>query len=421
MRLSLNPDFDKLWVAQAVSSFGSKITREVLAYIAVLTLIATPAEMSILSVAGAVPVLLVGLFVGVWVDRLPRRPLMIVADLARAVALSAIPLAALTHSLQVWLLYVVAALMGIFSLVFDVADRSYLPSIVQSDKLLEANSRLSITGSLSEVGGPALAGLLVQIISAPFTLALDVLSFLWSAFWLGLIRTPESPLSPEEGQDTPDIWRETREGIATLWSNINLRTLAVVAFLHNFFGWFFGTLYVYFAVRELGLSSGVVGLLISAGGVGALIGAASAERLARRFGLGRILVLSACTVVVVELLVPLASGPLVVILIFMLLAQFVGDIAWEIYAIGDTSLRQMSVAPRLMGRVTATMSFLSGGAGPFGAVAAGVLASATSARLALFVAVAGFGLAALWLALSPLRNFRLAPASSELNRADDLQ
>jgi MFS family permease len=280
---------------------------------------------------------------------------------------------------------------------------------------------LSITGSLSEVGGPALAGLLVQIISAPFTLALDVLSFLWSAFWLGLIRTPESSLSPEEGQETPDIWRETREGVATLWRNINLRTLAVVAFLHNFFDWFFGTLYVYFAVRELGLSSGVVGLLISAGGVGALIGAASAERLARRFGLGRILVLSACTVVVVELLVPLASGPLVVILIFMLLAQFVGDIAWEIYAIGDTSLRQMSVAPRLMGRVTATMSFLSGGAGPFGAVAAGVLASATSARLALFVAVAGFGLAALWLALSSLRNFRLAPASTELNRADDLQ
>ncbi|MEP6775685.1 MAG: MFS transporter, partial [Chloroflexota bacterium] len=148
MRLSLSPDFDKVWVAQAVSSFGSRITREAIAYTAVLTLAATPAQMSVLSVAGAVPVLLLGLFVGVWVDRLPRRPLMIVADLARAVALSAVPLAALTNSLHVWLLYVVAALMGIFTLVFDVADRSYLPSIVQHDQLLEANSRLSITGSL---------------------------------------------------------------------------------------------------------------------------------------------------------------------------------------------------------------------------------------------------------------------------------
>lgn len=411
MRVSLNPDFDKLWVAQAVSSFGSKITREALAYTAVLTLAATPAEMSILSVAGAVPVLLLGLFVGVWVDRLPRRPLMIVADLARAVALSAVPLAALTNNLHVWLLYVVAALMAIFSLVFDVADRSYLPSIVQRDQLLEANSRLSITGSLSEVGGPALAGLLVQIISAPFTLALDVLSFLWSALWLGLIRTPETSPAPEEGEETPDIWRETREGISTLWRNVTLRTLAVAALLQNFFGWFFGTLYVYFAVRELGLSSGVVGLLISAGGVGALIGAAFAQRLVRKFGLGRILVLSAGIGVVAELLVPLASGPLVLVVVMMLLAQFVGDIAGEIYAIGDTSLRQMSVTPRLIGRVTATMSFLSGGAGPFGAVAAGILASATSARFTLFVAVAGFALAALWLALSPLRNLRVAEAA----------
>jgi Na+/melibiose symporter-like transporter len=421
MRLRLNPDFDKLWVAQAVSSFGSKITREALAYTAVLTLAATPADMSVLSVAGAVPVLLLSLFVGVWVDRLPRRPLMIVADLARAVALSAVPLAALTNNLHVWLLYVAAALMGIFSLVFDVADRSYLPSIVQREQLLEANSRLSITGSLSEVGGPALAGIQVQIISAPFTLALDVLSFLWSALWLGLIRTPKSSPTPDEGQETPDIWRETREGVATLWRNITLRMLAVAAFLHNFFGWFFGTLYVYFAVRELGLSSGVVGLLISAGGVGALIGAASAQRLARKFGLGRVLVLSACTVVVAELLVPLASGPLVLIIVLMLLAQFVGDIAWEVYAIGDTSLRQMSVTPRLMGRVTATMSFITGGAGPFGAVAAGVLASATSARFTLFVAVAGFALAALWLALSPLRNLRVAAASIGLNKTDDLQ
>jgi Na+/melibiose symporter-like transporter len=421
MRLGLNRDFDKLWVAQAVSSFGSKITREALAYTAVLTLAATPAQMSILSVAGAVPVLLLGLFVGVWVDRLPRRPLMIVADLARAVALSAVPLAALTNTLQVWLLYVVAALMGIFTLVFDVADRSFLPSIVRHDQLLEANSRLSITGSLSEVGGPALAGLLVQIISAPFTLALDVLSFLWSAFWLGLIRTPESAPVPEEGQKTPDIWRETREGILTLWRNVTLRTLAVAALLQNFFGWFFGTLYVYFAVRELGLSSGVVGLLISAGGVGALIGAASAQRLARRFGLGRILVLAACISSSAELLVPLASGPLVLIIAMMLLAQFVGDIAGEVYAIGDTSLRQMSVAPGLMGRVTATMSFITGGAGPFGAVVAGVLASATSARFTLFFAVAGFALAALWLALSPLRNLRLVPGSAGLNETDDLQ
>ena len=154
---------------------------------------------------------------------------MVVAALARGVALTAVSLAALTYSLHVWLLYVGAALMGIFTLVFDVADRSYLPSIVQHDQLLEANSRLGITGSLSEVGGPALAGLLVQIISAPFTLALDVLSFLWSAFWLGLIRAPEPLPTPDAGQPASDIWRETREGISTLWRNVTPRTLAASA------------------------------------------------------------------------------------------------------------------------------------------------------------------------------------------------
>jgi hypothetical protein len=139
------------------------------------------------------------------------------------------------------------------------------------------------------------------------------------------------------------------------------------------------------------------------------LGAILAQRLARRFGLGGALVLAACTVVLAELLVPLSSGPLPVVIVLMLLAQFVGDIAWEVYAIGDTSLRQMSVAPRLLGRVTATMSFITGGAGPFGAVVAGLLASATSARFTLFIAVGGFGLAALWLALSPLRDLKLAP------------
>jgi hypothetical protein len=227
IRPSLNSDFKKLWTAQAVSAFGSSITREAFAYAAVLTMSATATQMSILSVAQAVPVLLLGLFVGVWVDRLRRRPLLIAADLLRAAILVTIPLAAFFNSLSLWHLYLAAGLNAILNLIFNVADRSYLPTIVPRDRLMLANSRLSLTGSLSEVGGPGFVGLLVQVISAPFTMILDVISFLWSAFWLARIRTTESRPVREVGHEAHNIWHETREGLSTLWRNPILRTLAI--------------------------------------------------------------------------------------------------------------------------------------------------------------------------------------------------
>jgi MFS family permease len=402
MPLGLSSDFNKLWIAQGVSVFGSRVTGEAFVYIAVLTMSASPAQMGILSVSRALPILLLGLFVGVWVDRFPRRPLLIAADLGRAAILLTIPIAAFFNQLHLWQLYIVAGLTGILTLLFDVADRSYLPSILPRDQLMEGNSRLSLTSSLSEVGGPAFVGFLVQIISAPIILVLDVISFLWSALWLRQIRTPEHPHTPEEGHEAHNILQETREGLSTLWRNPILRTLAVVGLLHSFFGWFFGTLYTFYALRELNLEPAVVGILISAGGIGALIGAAAARSLSRRFGLGRLLVIVAFGITLCELLVPLAVGPFALVFAAMFVAQLVGDIGWEIYIIGENSLRQMTVPSRFIGRVTATTQFLTGGAGPLGAIVAGALATATSARFTLLVAVGGFLLAALFLAFSPL-------------------
>jgi Na+/melibiose symporter-like transporter len=406
MRLGLNPDFNKLWAAQAISALGSNLTREAFAYAAVLTMAATPTDLSLLSLASAVPILLLGLFVGVWVDRLPRRPLLIAADLVRAAVLLTIPAAALLNSLELWHLYLAAGVTGIFTLLFDVADRSYLPGIVPRDKLMEANSRLGLTGSLSEVGGPAVAGLLVQVFTAPMMFVLDSVSFLWSAFWLGLIRTPEKRPTPEEGHEAHSFWRETGEGLTTLWRNPILRALAGAGLLHSFFGWFFGTLYVFYGIRELGLSSVWVGIFISAGGVGALIGAALAPRLSRRLGLGPMLVVFGFIIPVLGLFTPLAAGPLALVIGMMLVGQFLGDIAWEVYLIGENSLRQMTVESRFIGRVTATTRFLTGGAGPLGALVAGALATATNARFTLLVAVGGFLLAAIWLAFSPLGKLR---------------
>ncbi|MEO8287428.1 MAG: MFS transporter [Chloroflexota bacterium] len=401
-----NSDFSKLWAAQAVSAFGSRITREGLPYAAVFMMSATPVQMGYLAAAGAVPVLLFGLFAGVWVDRLKRRPILVGADLCRAAALAFVPAAALLGWLTIWHLYAVSAVMGILTLVFDVADRSYLPSLVRRDQIMEANSKLSATGSLAEVGGPALAGLLVQLLTAPIAIVFDALSFLWSALFISLIRKPEARHIPEDEHEEHNVWREIREGLRVILLDPVLRALAVSAGMRDFFGWFFAALYVFFAVEELGLSAGVVGLLVAAGGVGALVGAGIAGRLSRRFGIGPVLIAASLAIGCFALPVPLASGPIYMVIGAMLAAQFFGDIGWEVYLINEVSLRQMVVPQHLLGRANATMQFVVGGAGPVGALAAGALAQATSARAALFVAAIGMLLATVWLIFSPLRRLR---------------
>jgi len=186
-----HPDFMKLWIGQTVSEFGSRITRDGLPLTAVIVLGATPAQMGLLVALSALPILILGLLAGVWVDRLRRRPIMIAMDVARMVLLLSIPAAALTGRLSMGLLYVVAAVSGVFTLFFDVAYRSVLPSLVERENVLEGNTKLATTDALAEIGGPALAGLLVQVISAPLAIFFDALSFLFSAVSLAMIRKPE--------------------------------------------------------------------------------------------------------------------------------------------------------------------------------------------------------------------------------------
>ena len=186
-----NPDFVKLWLGQTVSYFGSGITGIALPLTAVLILAATPVQMGILGALDGVSVLVIGLLAGVWVDRVRRRPLLIATDLGRAFILSTIPLAALLGVLRIWQLYIVAALAGMLTVIFTVASSAYLPSLIPQESLVEGNSKLGMSDALAEIGGPAVAGPLVQLLSAPFAIVFDALSFLFSACCLGLIHMPE--------------------------------------------------------------------------------------------------------------------------------------------------------------------------------------------------------------------------------------
>lgn len=407
-------DFIKLWAAQAISAFGSRITRDGLPWAALLLLRATPFQMALLGAAGATPALLVGLLAGVWVDRRRRRPLMMAADLLRAVVLLTVPLAAFAGALSIEQLYLVAALSGGLTVLFNVADQSYLPTLVPRSKLMEGNSKLATTGSIAELGGPALAGGLIQLLTAPVAIGFDALSFLWSALWLGLIRQPEPPSPPVEHRHT--LWIDIKLGFELLFSNSVLRALAISSAIWYFFGGFFGALYLAFMNYELGISPGVLGLLVAVGGLGALLGALAVGRVNRRIGVGRAMILGLGLSSFVLFLLPIAPGYSFLAIAAVFITQIVADFAAEFYFINEVTLRQSLLPINGMGRANAAMQFL-GGTGLAGMLLAGVLAELIGMRLTVALGTAGMVASAVWLFFSPVRRVRDLPGEADVSPA----
>lgn len=410
-----NRDFLKLWAAQAISEFGSVITGTVLPLVAILLLAATPAQVGLLSALGALPALLFGLPAGVWVDRVRRRPLLIAADLGRAGLLITIPLLAANGRLTLPHLYFVAFTTGTLSLLFGIADNAHLPSLLPHEALVEGNSKLGMSSSLAEVAGPALGGALVQLITAPATLVIDVMTYLCSALLLGLIRQPEPP--PATPTAPPDVRREMKEGLTAVWQTPILRTLALSSGLFNFFGSFIGALYAVYVLETLHLTPALLGLFVSVGGIGALLGTAVASQAIRRWGVGRVLSHSLLLAGGVGLLLPLASFQPAFAIPILLLNQLIGDIFISNYLINETTLRQTATAPHLLGRVNASLDFVVQGIGPLGLLCGGFLGGTIGVRNTLFVAVAGIALAGFSITFSPIRHLADYPMANPEEKA----
>lgn len=399
------PDFLKLWAGQAISEIGSRISRTAVPLTAVLMLGASELQMGLLNGASAASVLVFGLLAGAWADRLRRRPILIAADLGRAAVLGSIPLAALLGRLTIGHLYVAAAAAGVLTVLFDVAYQAYLPALVERENILEGNSKLALSGTIAEIAGPGLAGVLVQWITAPMAILFDAISFLWSAASVWLIRKPEPPPEPRR---EPHLGREILEGLRATWSDPLLRALAGRSVISAFFLGFPGSLYILFVTRELGVKPALLGAIIAAGGVGCLAGAATTERLVRRFGLGRTLIGAAALTGVSGLLVPLAHGSVAACSAFLIAAQL-GDVAWPVYSINETSLRQAITPDHLLGRVNSAMHLLFWGVLPAGALAGGALAQIAGMRTTLWLGAAGVLLSALCLVFSPVRRVERLP------------
>jgi MFS family permease len=410
-RFFINRDFALLWTGQTISELGSHITGTGLPLVANLVLGATAVQMGLLTAAGMLPVLLIGLLAGVWVDRLRRRPILIVADLSRAFLLLSIPVAAVFGWLGMGQLYVVAVLVGVLTVFFEVANRSFLPVVVKREHIVEGNSKLSASSSLAEVGGPVLAGGLVQAITAPLAILFDALSFLLSALCVGFICTREpEPVVVIERQR---LWHEMEEGLRLVLGNPVLRAIALSSSTRSFFGGTFAALYGLFLIRELSVTPTFLGILIAAGGVGALLGAFMARPLVRRFGIGKVLIGSTLLSGAMMPLTPLAGGPWIMVALMLLLAQLVGDFAYEVYNIHTVSLLQTLVPDRFLGRASASMQFLVEGMVPIGALLAGLVAEVIGMRPTLLIAsILAFLLSSALLIFSPVRRLR-EPASKE--------
>ena len=400
----LDPDFRKLWIGQTISQIGSNITGVGLPLTAVLVLKASPLQMGFLSGAGAAAVVIFGLFAGAWVDRLRRRPILIAADLGRAVVLGIIPLAAMLHRLTIGDLYLVAVASSILTGLFDVGYQAYLPSLIARDNILTGNSRLALTESIAQIAGPSVAGILVQLITAPMAMLFDAASFVCSAISVWLIRKPEPvPTCTLETH----IGREISEGLGASWRDPLLRALAGRTATSAFFLGFGSSLYFLFAMHELGLTAALLGI-IAIGGTSGLFGAFLAEWLVRRFGFGRTFIGSAVVIGIAMLLIPLAHGSVAVCSAFLIAAQL-GDLAWPVYTISARSLRQAITPNHLLGRVNASVHLLFHGVLPLGALAGGIIAEAVGMRRALLIGAIGVLLSTMWLVFSPVRRLPELP------------
>jgi len=400
----LDPDFGKLWIGQAISQIGSNITGVVLPLTAVLVIHASPLQMGLLSGAGAAAVLGFSLCAGAWVDRLRRRPILIAADLGRAVVLGIIPLAAMLHRLTIGDLYLVAVASSTLTVLFDVSYQAYLPSLIARENILTGNSRLAVTESIAQIAGPGIAGILVQLITAPMAMLFDAASFVCSAISVWLIRKPEPvPARTLERQ----IGREISEGLGASWRDPLLRALAGRTATSAFFLGF-DSLYFLFATRELGLTAALLGIIIAIGGTSGLFGAVLAKWLVRRFGFGRTFIGSAVAIGMAMLLIPLAHGSVAVCSAFLIASQL-GDLAWPVYNISERSLRQAITPDHLLGRVNSSMHLLFHGVLPLGALAGGAIAQVMGVRQALLIGAIGVLLSTTWLVFSPVRRLRELP------------
>ena len=404
-----SPDFRRLWISLTVTSFGAQVTNLALPLTAAIMLHATPLEMGILVALESLPFALVSLHAGVLIDRVRKLPVVIACTFARGFALLAIPLAAFTDALSIEILYAVGFFCGVQNVIGGAAFQVLLAQLAGRKRLVEANAKTALGETSAALVGPGLAGALIQALTAPFAILLDAFAFLVSAMMLRRMRVPNDV--PHSGPRSP-VLQEIAAGLRLVFRNRTLFALAWLAGLWQFLHHMQIAVLILFATRELGLSAGAIGVVFMFGGIGCVIAAALAERLSARLGVGPVIVHGLILTALAWQAFGLIGGPPWLAMILLGGAMLLFDFGAVLYGINYLALRQAITPDRMLGRMTATMRFLTVAMAPLGSLVGGALASAIGTRGTLLT-VGGLGLvlavcAVLW---SPVRRHQTLPAA----------
>lgn len=403
------PDFRRFWIGQSISVLGDQITLLAMPLVAVLILHADAGQMGLLTAAGLLPNLILSLPAGVWLDRVRRRRrVMIVADLGRAVLVAAVPVAWALGWLTLELLFVVAFAAGCLAVLFDVLWATVFVSVAPRERYVEGNALLSGSRSLAWVIGPGVSGGFVQVFGAPLTLLLDALSYVASAASLRRIRAEEPPIEADQA----GIRERLLAGLVFIARDPIMRPTLTAVGTINLFNLAFSALFVLYATSELGVSPGVLGLVLGTGAVGGVLGAVVAARIGRRIGLGPAYALGCLLFPVPLILVPLAGGAPPLVLATLFVAEFGAGLGVMILDINAGAIILARTPDRIRARATGAFRFVNYGIRPIGALMGGLLGEAIGVRPTLLVVSIAGSLGVLWLVGSPVLGLRELPEAS---------
>jgi MFS family permease len=403
-----NKNFLALWGGQTVSEVGSQLTNLAVPVFAVTMLNVNESQMGFLNAASTASFLLVGLIAGAWVDRWVKRRVMIWADVVRMLAILSVPVLYFSGVIQVWHLFVVAAIMGLATVFFDVAYQSFIPMVVPKEQIASANSSLETTNQLSTIGGPAIVGGLLSIVKAPALLVADSLTFLVSTISLSAIRDREVPKPKEERKK---LRHEIAEGLKFVWNNKIIRAVSFTTSTSNLFSTAQATLVPLVILRDLHISPAVFGVIESIAAVGGLLGAVTAAKLSKAIGEGQVIAYSAVLMGFTAFAPAIAAGSSQIVAIVVLcLGQFVGMFTVLTYNITQVSARQRLCPEHLLGRMNASIRFFVWGVMPIGALISGAAATAFGIIPVVWFAAIGVFLSAIFVVVSPLSRMKHLPS-----------
>jgi MFS family permease len=380
-------DFMKLWSAETISQLGTQVTILALPFIAIELLQVSPFQVALLQTFEFLPFILISIPAGVWVDRMRRRPILVIGDLGRGLSLLSIPIAFSLGVLTIYQLWAVAFINGILTVFFDVAYQSYLPSLVGRSQLVEGNGKLDTSRSGAQLFGPGLAGYAISLLTAPIAVLADSISYFASAAFVFGIRKHEPEPEPHPSGETPSMRRDAMEGLRYVVGHPYLRWIATCTGTSNFFTNVTFSVFLYYAFRELDMSETTVGLIFSFGASGFLLGAVTANKIAQRIGVGRTILGSTLVFGVAGIFVPIA--PPDVAFPFFVASMFLGGLGSLIYNINQVSLRQAITPHRLQGRMNASMRFIVWGTIPIGQLVGGAIGSVFGLSTALWIGAIG--------------------------------